>query len=100
MVLVEEGPWQEDEIETNLRRIQDRLYGCLDAALDGKLAELYPESAGKPILIRIDAYNVPQIELREFFDSFSGNVLRIPDYSSSLANSSVVSNISFDLNVE
>ena len=41
MVLVEQGPWS-GSIEDALQRIQKRLYDCLDAALDGQLAEKYP----------------------------------------------------------
>ena len=46
MVLVEQGPWNGGS-ERELRRIQDRLYGCLDAAIDGQLAEQFPETRGK-----------------------------------------------------
>src|SRR5689334_1423147 len=100
LVLVEQGPWDADEVEANLRRLQDRLYGCLDAALDGQVAERFPESSGQRFVVRLDAYNVPEHELREFFERFSGQVLRVPDYEDSLARSSFVSGIDFELNVE
>ena len=47
MVLVEEGPWPSKDTEGNLRRIQGRLYHCLDVALDGGLWRLYPDSYGQ-----------------------------------------------------
>lgn len=100
MVLVEEGPWEQQQIETNLRRLQERLYKCIDAALEGKLAEQYPESAGKPLLIRLDAYNVPEQKLREFFVRFSSAVLQLPDYAAALETSSIVPSIAFELSVE
>ncbi len=99
MVLVEEGPWAASEVEDNLRRIQDRLFCCVDAAIDGQLAELYPESAGKPVSIRLDAYNVAEAELRDFFERFSGAALELPDYAAALATCTAVSGISFELNV-
>lgn len=46
MVLVESGPW-EFPVETGLRNLQQRLYGCLDAALEGGLAAKFPDSLGK-----------------------------------------------------
>lgn len=100
MVLVEQGPWEQQQIESNLRRLQERLYNCIDAAIDGNFAELYPDSAGKPVLIRLDAYNIPEAEVREFFERFSGAVLQIPDYVTALKTSSIVPSIEFELNVE
>src|SRR5882757_8227165 len=78
MVLVEQGPWT-GSIESQLRRLQDRLYGTIDAALDGKLAEKFPESKGKKIIIRLDGYNLPKAEVAEFFDRFSKGVFSTSD---------------------
>ena len=100
LVLVEQGPWESQQIESNLRRLQERLYGCIDAALDGAFAEQYPESVGKPVLIRLDAYNVPEPELRSFFERFTGAVLQTPDYAAALKTSGNVPSIEFALNVE
>lgn len=78
MVLVEEGPWL-NSVEDQLRRIQDRLYGCLDAALDGELARRFPESTGKSIVVQLDCYNLPTEEVSEFFRRFSNNVFATGD---------------------
>ena len=93
MVLVEEGPW--DDVAGNLRRVQDRLYTCVDAAIEGKLAELYPDSTGATVLIRLDGYNLPMPDMQEFFDTFSSSVLELPDYKASLVSSPYVSGIQF-----
>ena len=98
MVLVEEGPWSDSEIETNLQRVQDRLYGCVDAALDGELSKLYPESIGQSVVIRLDCYNVPQAEVEAFFRRFSEGVLSTPDYRAALADTRFVRGITFELN--
>jgi len=58
MVLVEQGPWN-NPVDDHLRALQDRVYGCLDAALDGQLAEQFPKAASKQIIVRIDCYDVP-----------------------------------------
>ena len=47
MVLDEEGPWE--DVSAHLATLQNRLYSCLDAAIDGQLAEQFPESHGQPI---------------------------------------------------
>ena|SRR5690606_16140467 len=93
MVLVEEGPW--DDVTANLRRVQDRLYTCVDAAIEGKLVELYPDSAGAAILIRLDGYNLPMPDTQEFFDRFSSAVLELPEYKEAVTNSPHISGIRF-----
>ncbi len=80
MVLVEEGPWA-DSVEDHLRALQERLYGCLDAALDGQLAEQFPKASHKNIVVRVDCYDVPRAEVDEFIGRFSEGVLALPDYS-------------------
>lgn len=99
MVLVEEGPWT-GSIDAELRRLQDRLHGAIDAALDGQLAEKFPESKGKRIIIQLDGYNLPRAEVGEFFDRFSKGVLSTPDYRQALKDSQLVKDISFQVNFE
>jgi len=96
MVLVEQGPWA-GSIDDQLRRVQERLYGCVDAALDGQLAERFPESSGKTIVIQLDCYNLPEAEIREFLGRFSKGVFSVPDYRDALKNSHFVKDISFDV---
>lgn len=93
MVLVEEGPW--DDVAANLRRLQDRLYTCVDAAIEGKLAERYPDSAGAKVLIRLEGYRLPMPEAGEFFARFSSAVLELPDYKAALGRSPHVSGLQF-----
>ena len=95
MVLVEEGPW-EGPIEEYLRALQDRLYGCLEAALDGQLAEQFPKAANKNVVVRLDCYDVPRAEVVEFMERFSEGVLALPDFSAEA--SSWVKSFSFEVN--
>jgi hypothetical protein len=99
LVLVEQGPWDGDEVPEQLRRIQDRLYTCLDAALNGAVVEKLPDARDKPLLIRLDAYNVSTSELREFFRNFSEQVPLLPDYARALSAQQFFPSISFELNV-
>jgi len=80
-----------------LRRIQERLYGCLDAAIDGKLAEKFPDSLGKNVVIQLDCYNVPRDEAEAFFKRFADGVLSVPDYKDGLARSRFVRKLSFEI---
>ncbi|MGY1410538.1 hypothetical protein ACW5EG_13320 [Luteimonas sp. A611] len=96
MVLVEEGPWK--DVPASLTKLQERLYSCLDAAIDGQLVEQFPESSGQLITLRVDCYGVPRAETEEFFDRFSSSALQLPDYKTGLATSPHVSGIQFAIN--
>jgi hypothetical protein len=100
IVLVEEGPWPASDIEANLRRLQERLYNCIDAAIDGQLAKRFPESNGGLVTVRLDGYDLPQLEVREFFERFTSSILRVPDYAFALGQSSFVSGLKFELNLD
>jgi hypothetical protein len=99
MVLVEEGPW-DGPIDVALRRIQDRLYGCIDAAVDGQLAESFPKTQGKKVIVQLDCYNVPESEVADFFERFSAGVFAIENYRLALEQSQFVSDIGFQLNFD
>ena len=99
LVLVEEGPWT-SAIEDRLRSIQERLYGCVDAALDGDLAQKFPDTNGKRIIVRLDCYDGPAAEVSEFFSKFADGIFRIPDYAQALANTPHAREIAFELNLE
>lgn len=99
MVLVEEGPWT-SPLDDHLRRVQERIYDCIDAALDGQLAEKFPESNGKHVIIQLDCYNVPRSEVKEFFDRFTAGVFAVDDYRKALKNSQFVQGIGFEINFD
>jgi hypothetical protein len=96
MILVESGPWS-GAIASHLRDLQERLYGCIDAALDGHLAEKFPESTGKDVVVQVDCHNLPKIEVSEFFERFTGGVFLVADYKNALAKSRFVRKFSFEI---
>jgi len=99
MILVEEGDWAGD-VSSHLYRIQDRLYECIDAALDGQLAEKFPDSKGKKVIIQLDCYDAPKKEVGDFFNNFSTMVMDLPDYSEALKNNLFVKDIKFQINFD
>lgn len=96
MVLVEEGPWA--DVSSNLHRVQDRLYACIDAAVQGKLAEQFPESKGSDVTVQLDCYSLPQEPVSQFFQAFSSGVLELPSYKESLQAATFVASINFAIN--
>ena len=79
MVLVEAGPWT--DTETRLRTLQERLYGCMDAAIDGQLADQFPASRGKEVIIQVDFYDVPRAQAEDFMERFAFGIKFLPDYN-------------------
>ena len=80
MVLVEQGPWS-FPVDDHLRALQDRLFGCLEAALDGQLAHQFPKAANKKVVVRVDCYEVPKSDVDDFMQRFSEGVRELPDFS-------------------
>lgn len=79
LVLVEQGPWL-DASENHLCALQDRLYGCLEAALDGQVAERFPRAANMKVVVRVDCYGLPREHVDEFMGRFSEGIVSMPDY--------------------
>lgn len=94
MILVEEGDWT--DVDDRLHSLQQRMYDCIDAAIDGKLFELFPETKGKKIIISVDFYNAPYEKACNFFERFSQNALLIPSYSEALKSSAFIKGIDFE----
>jgi len=97
LVLVDEGPWE--DLDSELRRLQDRLYNCLEAAMDGQVAEQFPGSTGSAIVIQLDGYNLPDDPVSAFWRRFSSQVLNVPGFAQALASSEFVSEVKFELNL-
>jgi hypothetical protein len=98
IVLVEEGPWRDDDVDNQLRRVQGRLYDMLDVALDGGLWRLYPDSFQKPVTLQLDCYNVPEEKVRPWFGRFATGAGETPDYAKALRENKYVAGLSFELN--
>lgn len=99
MVLVEEGPWA-GAVENELHRIQERMYGCIDAILDGQLAENFPESKGRRIIVQLDCYDVPRSDVEDFFQRFSTGIFSLDDYREAFEHSEFAKSVGFEINFD
>jgi uncharacterized protein DUF6572 len=97
LVLVEEGPWA-DETDGHLQRIQGRLYDCVDAAVHGHLAARYPESRGKPAVIRLNCYDTPDRPVREFMKRFAECIAESEEVQRDMAAQRFVQSLVFEYN--
>ena len=94
MVLVE-GPWA-GPTEGHLRALQDRMYACLEAALDGQLTGQFPDARGKTVVVRLDCYDLPREEVDAFVSRFSTGVSNMTDFDTEA--SPYVSAFRFEVN--
>lgn len=79
LIMVEQN-WT-GPVDDNLRALQSRFYGCLNAVLDGDLAEKFPASKGRVIILRVDCYDLPVDPISDFVERFEVGIGRMPDYS-------------------
>ncbi len=98
--LVEHGPWVDEDPQKELRRIQDRLYNCFDAYVDGHVFKKYPESKGKKGLIRLTCYDLEREVIDPFFEKFTDFVNSSDEYQSDIKKSEFVSSIEFSVSYD
>jgi hypothetical protein len=98
MVLVEEGPWEKAKVEENLRRIQQRLYDCVDIVVDGHLSAKYPQSRGRPVIVRLDCYDTPDTPVRDLLRRFAQHIRDSKEVQRDLAAGGHVNSIDFEYN--
>jgi len=98
LILVETGPWTPGTEDAELRRIQNRLYSCVDVAIDGHLANTYPKSKGRPVRIQLDTYDISEALVRPFFDSFADHVGTWPEIQQAIQAKRYVTSLAFEYN--
>lgn len=99
LVLVEQGPWNND-YNTRLQRLQEKLYACVDAVSLGSIIQRFPGIEGNLVEIRVDAYGVENERIAPFFEAFSKGVVNISPFKEALDEKRWVDGIFFTLNVE
>lgn len=96
LIAVAQGPWAPQELEGQLRTLQEKLYAYVDAAVDGFIAETYPEFKGKSVVIRLDCYGVPRNEVEQFFNQFSEHIRNNADVQARIAGERNIKDLSFE----
>jgi hypothetical protein len=94
VVLLEHG-WT-GPVAPHLRRLQDRLYDCLELILFGGLSVEFPESVGRWIMINVRCDADRQDDVDDFIGDFATAVAANPDWSAT--GSPYVSDIRFAVN--
>ena len=64
LVMVEQRPWR--NVGEQLFQLQEKLNAYLSFALDGEMAEVYPQFVGKPLKIRLECVEPPVPEALNF----------------------------------
>jgi len=94
LVVVEQGDGSED----CLRRLQERLYDYVEIAVDGFLAEKYPESKGKSVVIRLDCYDSPREACERFFFRFAEHIHASTEIQAAISKHRNIKDIDFEFN--
>jgi hypothetical protein len=96
LCMVEEGPWSEERVVGELRRVQDRLYKYISVAVDGHLAKTYPDSVGRGVVIRLDCYDTPKEPVEEFFARFVAYNRNRKDLAADITAKGFISGLEFE----
>jgi hypothetical protein len=98
LVLVEVGPWESGTAAQQLRRLQERLYDCIDAAVDGQVAGRFPASRGRPIRIQLDTYDIPASIIRPHFETFAAHIATWDEVQRKIRTHRHVQSLEFEYN--
>ena len=64
LIMLEERPWDGSEIR--LFQLQEKINAYLSFALDGEMAEVYPQFAGRKLRIQLDCVGMPDSGVVQF----------------------------------
>src|SRR5438477_9025126 len=98
--LVEQGPWRRSSWTAKLRKLQARLYSTVDAVVDGHVSERFPESRGQAFVIQVDCYDVPEPEVRPFFERFASFIRESPEYRNAVGGSPFLASLAFEIHFD
>ena len=98
MVAVEQGPWPPNSTNEQLVRLQNKLLDYVDAAVDGGLAQKYPDSVGKTVVVRLDFYDTPREETEQLLFRIAEHVHRSSDIQAAIASKRYVAGLDFEIN--
>ena len=82
----------------SLRGLQERLYDYVDIAVDGFLAEKYPESKSKSIVIRLDYYGKSREPCEQLFFRFAEHIHASAEIQAAIAEHRHIKDIDFEFN--
>lgn len=78
--LLEEGPWPKDHAD-ELQAVEKRIFDVVEAVIEGKLVERFPESSGRPVCIRLDCYDLPRTAIDLLVARFEAFVRSSPEWA-------------------
>jgi hypothetical protein len=90
LYLVEEGPWNGEELEARLNALQDRIYNAVDVAIDGHLASKFPDSMGKAVRVQVDCYDDPPEEAETIVRGTAEAVQNDAEYQRAIRDSKFI----------
>ncbi len=64
LIMLEERPW--DESELRLFQLQEKINAYLSFALDGEMAEAYPQFVGRKLRLQLDCLGMPDSGVVQF----------------------------------
>jgi hypothetical protein len=95
LTLVEQGPWEPAAVAAELERVEQRLYDCLDVVLTGQFAARHPDAKGKPTVIVLDGFDLPDEPVRAFAKRFVEHIANWEELREALRTSEFTHSVDF-----
>ncbi|HEV7242724.1 MAG TPA: hypothetical protein VGQ36_26080 [Thermoanaerobaculia bacterium] len=92
-LLLLEGPWDDPLDPENLRKVQKRISDCVTASINGYLAERYPESLGRSVVIQVDSYDTPRAQMDALLQALQRGIDTSPEIQSCIQERNCVANV-------
>ena len=99
LILVEEGPWVDEEIERELERVRMRLCNGFDALLLGLVANKFPESEGQAAIIKLSCFNLPNERVMEAYNRFVDSIDSSDELQCEIESSAFVATVEFTISL-
>jgi hypothetical protein len=92
---VEDGPWPQNDASwrEHLKLLQDKILDAIDAAVDGGLAKVFPESAGKSVRVQVDSPAGCPEKVQSLVDAVEKYISTASEYVRATENSPFVAGI-------
>ncbi|WP_435442737.1 MULTISPECIES: hypothetical protein [unclassified Variovorax] len=90
LVESEDLPDHVDDRRARLKAIQDRVFSAVDAAIDGHLAEKYPETLGQTVRVQVDSPSGRNDEIELVVSRVADYLSTDPEYVTATKKSTYV----------
>ena len=95
LYFVENGPWPDAPaaLQGLLGEIQNKVFDAMDAAIDGSVVRVYPDSLGKKVRIQVDSPGGCPAQLEELIVKIDNYINETKQYATAIESSPCITGL-------